>query len=134
MVGFLLNFLAGSKAFLPVRLPVRPGYNDNYRSRSYSFVERQKVDRSGKFAKRKVFFTSNHSKCIDNANSPELVYHLKWYADQELEDQVRNQVLNSTRDTRESRSSIRISLSQVRQLLRSNKTQLENCCSNYACH
>ena len=38
----LLSYLASSKN-VSVRPPVRPGYDDNYRSRSYRFVERQKV-------------------------------------------------------------------------------------------
>ena len=41
----LVNYLAGSKsvsARLPVRPPIRPGYDDKYRSRSYCVIEQQK--------------------------------------------------------------------------------------------
>ena len=40
MVGFWLSYLAGCKTFPPIR----PGYEDKYRSRGYRFVEHQKPD------------------------------------------------------------------------------------------
>ena len=48
MVGILLSDLAGSKRVstrTSSRQPVRHRYDDKYRSRSYRFVERQKVQR-----------------------------------------------------------------------------------------
>ena len=44
-ISYRLSYLAGSKrvsARPPVSPPVRPGYDDKYRYRSYRFVERQK--------------------------------------------------------------------------------------------
>ena len=38
-----LSYLAGSKG-VSAHPPVRPEYDDKYRSRSYRFVDRQKVD------------------------------------------------------------------------------------------
>ena len=40
-----MSYLSGSKS-ISAHLPVRPGYDDNYHSRSYGFVEWQKLEKN----------------------------------------------------------------------------------------